>query len=432
MPTTMSAAANAGNTAESPNSQAGVRHRESAQFSPGLDGKTSWFEGQGLWQHIPEGDWHDWTWQLKHRITTTEQLERLMALTPAEQAGCAHANHKLALAITPYFFNLIDRFDPDCPIRKQVVPRADEMVVSAGEMLDSLGEDEHSPVSGLVHRYPDRVLFLVTDRCASYCRYCTRSRLVSNAQDYTFHPEFEQGLRYIEAHPEIRDVLLSGGDPLLLSDRKLEHLISRLRAIKHVEFIRIGSRIPVFLPQRITPELCEIFKKHGPIWMSIHVNHPREATAELRAACERLSFAGVPLGNQSVLLKGVNDDVDVMKALVHRLLQMRVRPYYLYQMDLITGGAHFKADVRKGIEIIRGLRGHTTGYAIPQFVIDAPGGGGKVPINPDYVESLTDEEVVMRNFEGHLFRYPLGTANGVVPEVDSLVGSEAETVFLDR
>lgn len=376
---------------------------------PYIEDRAAWFEGQGLWQHISESDWQDWTWQLKNRITTVEQLEQFMTLTEEEKAGCAHANHKLALAITPYFFNLIDRNDPDCPIRKQVIPRAGEMIVSEGEMLDSLGEDEHSPVSGLVHRYPDRVLFLVTDRCAAYCRYCTRSRLVSNAQDYNFHPEYEQGLRYIEAHPEIRDVLLSGGDPLLLSDKKLEHLLARLRAIKHVEFIRIGSRIPVFLPQRITPELCEIFKKYGPVWMSIHVNHPKEATAELRAACERLSFAGVPLGNQSVLLKGVNDDAEVMKALVHRLLRMRVRPYYLYQMDLITGGAHFKVDVRKGIEIIQALRGHTTGYAVPQYVIDAPGGGGKVPINPDYVEKITDEEVVFRNYEGHLFRYPLKT-----------------------
>jgi lysine 2,3-aminomutase len=337
-------------------------------------------------------------------------LERYMTLTPDEQAGCAHANQKLALAITPFFFNLIDRNDPECPIRKQVIPRGSEMVISEGEMLDSLGEDEHSPVSGLVHRYPDRVLFLVTDRCAAYCRYCTRSRLVSNAQDYNFHPEYEQGLRYIEAHPEIRDVLLSGGDPLLLSDRKLEHLLARLRAIKHVEFIRIGSRIPVFLPQRITPELCEIFKKYGPIWMSIHVNHPKEATGELRDACERLAFAGVPLGNQSVLLRGVNDDVEVMKALVHRLLRMRVRPYYLYQMDLITGGAHFKVDVRKGLEIIKGLRGHTTGYAVPQYVIDAPGGGGKVPINPDYVEEITEDEIVFRNYEGQVFRYPLKAA----------------------
>jgi lysine 2,3-aminomutase len=369
--------------------------------------RTVWFEGQGLWSHVPEADWRDWTWQLKNRLTTSAQLERHMVLTPEEKAGCAFANRKLALAITPYFFNLIDREDPDCPIRRQVVPRGEEMIVSEEERLDSLAEDEHSPVPGLVHRYPDRVLFLVTDRCAAYCRYCTRSRLVSNAQDYNFHPEFEQGLRYIEAHTEVRDVLLSGGDPLLLSDSKLNQLLGRLRAIPHVEFIRIGSRIPVFLPQRITPELCEIFRRHGPIWMSIHTNHPRECTAELKAACERLSFAGVPLGNQSVLLKGVNDDASVMGALVHRLLRMRVRPYYLYQMDLITGGSHFKVDVRKGIEIIRALRGNTTGYAVPQFTIDAPGGGGKVPINPEYVESITEDAIVFRNYEGKLYSYPL-------------------------
>ncbi len=382
---------------------------------PYSEDREAWFEGQGLWQQVPEAEWRDWTWQLKNRLTSVAQLEQFMTLTPDERAGCYFASHKLALAITPYFFNLIDRSDPDCPIRKQVIPRAGETQISAEEQLDSLGEDEHSPVPGLVHRYPDRVLFLVTDRCAAYCRYCTRSRLVSNAQEYNFHPEFEQGLRYIEAHPEVRDVLLSGGDPLLLSDKKLEHLLSRLRAIKHVEFIRIGSRIPVFLPQRITPELCEVLKRYGPIWMSIHVNHPREATAELRDACERLSYAGVPLGNQSVLLRGVNDDVDVMKALVHRLLRMRVRPYYLYQMDLITGGSHFKVDVRKGIEIIQALRGHTTGYAVPQYVIDAPGGGGKVPVNPEYVESINDEEVVFRNFEGRRFRYPLKSTPLVEP-----------------
>ena len=400
---------------------------------PYIEDRAAWFEGQGLWQHVPESDWQNWTWQLKNRITTIDHLEQLMRLTPEEKSGCAHANHKLALAITPYFFNLIDRDDPNCPIRKQVIPQAGEMVISEGEMLDSLGEDEHSPVSGLVHRYPDRVLFLVTDRCAAYCRYCTRSRLVSNAQDYNFHPEYEQGLRYIEAHSEIRDVLLSGGDPLLLSDKKLEHLLARLRAIKHVEFIRIGSRIPVFLPQRITPELCRIFKKYGPIWMSIHVNHPKEATAELRAACDRLSFAGVPLGNQSVLLKGVNDDADVMKALVHRLLRMRVRPYYLYQMDLITGGSHFKVDVRKGIEIIRALRGHTTGYAVPQYVIDAPGGGGKVPINPDYVEKVTDEEIVFRNYEGQVFRYPLKALprRAASPEEVALPDTAFESMAID-
>ena len=377
--------------------------------------RAHWFEGQGLWQHLPEADWRDWNWQLKNRITSAAQLEQFMTLTPEEKAGCLFADRKLALAITPYFFNLIDRNNPDCPIRRQVIPRGDEMVVSEEEMLDSLGEDAHSPVPGLVHRYPDRVLFLVTDRCAAYCRYCTRSRLVSNAQDYNFHPEHERALRYIEAHPEVRDVLISGGDPLLLSDRKLDHLLGRLRAIKHVEFIRIGSRIPVFLPQRITPELCELFKKHGPIWMSIHVNHPKECTRELKDACERLAFAGVPLGNQSVLLRGVNDDAGVMKALVHRLLRMRVRPYYLYQMDLITGGSHFKVDVRKGIEIIRALRGHTTGYAVPQYVIDAPGGGGKVPINPEYIERITDDEVVFKNYQGETFRYPLKTTPCMTP-----------------
>jgi lysine 2,3-aminomutase len=374
---------------------------------PYSEDRDTWFEGQGLWQHIPSSDWQNWIWQLKNRITSVEQLEQYMTLTADEKAGCLFASQKLSLAITPYFFNLIDRNDPDCPLRKQMIPRAGETQVSSDEMLDSLGEDEHSPVPGLVHRYPDRVLFLVTDRCAAYCRYCTRSRLVSNAQDYNFHPEYEQGLRYIESHPEVRDVLLSGGDPLLLSDKKLEHLLARLRAIKHVEFIRIGSRIPTFLPQRITPELCDLFKKYGAIWMSIHVNHPKECTQELKDACERLSYAGVPLGNQSVLLKGVNDDADVMKALVQRLLRMRVRPYYIYQMDLITGGSHFKVDVRKGIEIIRALRGHTTGYAVPQYVIDAPGGGGKVPINPEYMEEINDKEVVFRNFEGKQFRYPL-------------------------
>ncbi|MBE2215938.1 MAG: KamA family radical SAM protein [Opitutaceae bacterium] len=380
---------------------------------PYSEDREAWFSGQGLWQHVPADTWNDWGWQLKNRLTTIDQLEQFMTLTPEERRGCAFASHKLALAITPYFFNLIDRDDPDCPLRKQLIPREGEMFVAPEEMLDSLGEDAHSPVPGIVHRYPDRVLFLVTDRCAAYCRYCTRSRLVSNAQDYNFHPEYEQGLRYIEEHPEIRDVLLSGGDPLLLADRKLDHLLARLRAIKHVEFIRIGSRIPVFLPQRITPELCAVLKKHGPVWMSIHVNHPRECTQDLKDACERLAFAGVPLGNQSVLLRGVNDDVDVMRALVHRLLRMRVRPYYLYACDLITGSAHFRVNVRKGIEIIRGLRGHTTGYAIPQFVIDAPGGGGKVPVNPDYIEAFTDDEIVIRNYEGQQFRYPLRPGIGL-------------------
>jgi len=341
-----------------------------------------------------------------------EQLESHLELTKDERAGCLFAKDKLALAITPYFFNLIDRDDPDCPIRRQVIPRRGEMQTAPEELLDPVGEEDTKPVDGIVHRYPDRVLFLVTDRCASYCRYCTRSRLVSNAQDYNFHPEFESGLEYIRTHPEIRDVLLSGGDPLLLSDRKLDHLLGELRKIPHVEFIRIGSRIPVFLPQRITPELCAILKKHGPIWMSIHVNHPKECTHALREACEQLTYAGVPIGNQSVLLRKVNDDVEVMRSLIHRLLMMRVRPYYLYQCDLITGSAHLRADPRAGVEIIRSLRGHTTGYSIPQFVIDAPGGGGKIPINPDYVKEITEESIVMRNFSGDEYSYPLvPTAN---------------------
>lgn len=372
-----------------------------------IDNLENWFQGKGLWGDVSDEDWSSWVWQLKNRITTVEKLETYIELTPEERAGCEFANSKLSLAITPYFFNLIDRENPNCPIRLQVIPRGAEMHLAPEELLDPVGEEGSMVAPGLVHRYPDRVLFLITDRCASYCRYCTRSRLVSNAQDYNFHPELEAGLKYIEEHTEIRDVLLSGGDPLLLSDNKLDLLLGRLRNIKHVEFIRIGSRIPTFLPQRVTPELCEILKKHGPIWVSVHLNHPKECTHELREACERLVFSGSPLGNQSVLLKGVNDDVETMKSLVHRLLMMRVRPYYLYQCDLITGSAHFRVDVDKGIEIIEGLRGHTTGYAIPQYVIDAPGGGGKIPVNPQYVRAITPDEVILRNFKGNEYRYPL-------------------------
>ncbi len=386
--------------------------------------RRNWYRGQGLWRHVPAEDWKNWGWQLKNRITTEEEVERYFTLSPEEKKGCYFANKKLALAITPYFFNLIDFDDKDCPIRRQVIPRIEEMETSPEEMLDPCGEDDHMPVPGLVHRYPDRVLFLVTDRCAAYCRYCTRSRLVSNSQGYDFHPEFEQGIRYIESHPEIRDVLLSGGDPLLLADRKLDYLLGRLRAIDHLEFIRIGSRIPIFLPQRITPELCDIFRKHEPIWMSIHANHPKECTFEVKEACDRLSRAGVPLGNQSVLLRGVNDNVDTMKDLVHRLLQMRVRPYYLYQCDLITGSAHLRADVLKGLEIIENLRGHTSGYAIPQFVIDAPGGGGKVPINPEYVKEINDGEIVIRNYEGKTFHYSR-QVGGVKPGGTEQVPEEA-------
>lgn len=372
--------------------------------------------GRGPWTHVSDQDWNDWRWQLRNRITTLEQLEQLLpTLTAEERAGAILARSKLAMAITPHFFNLIDPDDERCPIRRQVIPRLEETDTAPWEMGDPCGEDEHSPVPGLVHRYPDRVLFLVTDRCAAYCRYCTRSRLVSNASGYDFHPEFDRQLAYIEAHPEIRDVLLSGGDPLLLGDEKLEDLLTRLRRIPHIEFLRIGTRIPVFLPQRVTPELCDMLRPFHPLFVSIHSNHPRELTTEVRGALGRLADAGIPLGNQSVLLKQVNDDPEVMKALVHKLLMCRVRPYYLYQCDLIAGSDHLRTSVRRGLEIMESLRGHTTGYAVPQYVIDAPGGGGKVPVNPDYVLNLDEERVVIRNFEGRTFEYPEDGAAAAVP-----------------
>ncbi len=375
--------------------------------------------GRGFWSDVSDADWNDHRWQLKHRITSLEQLRKFLpTLTPEEEAGTRLANTKLALAITPYYFNLIDPADENCPIRLQVIPRIEETRTAPWEMSDPCGEDEHSPVPGLVHRYPDRVLFLVTDRCASYCRYCTRSRLVSNATGYDFHPEYDKQLEYIRQHPEIRDVLLSGGDPLLLSDDKLESLLKQLRAIPHVEFLRIGSRIPIFLPQRITPELCAMLKKYHPLFLSIHTNHPRELTTEVRDALGRLADAGLPLGNQSVLLKHVNDDPVVLRALLQKLLMCRARPYYLYQCDLISGSAHLRTSVRRGLEIMDQLRGHTTGYAVPQYVIDAPGGGGKVPINPGYVLSHNNDRVVIRNFEGKVFEYP--EASDGLPMVKSI------------
>ena len=362
----------------------------------------------GYWasRNVSTDDWNNWTWQLRNRVTTLAQLEEHLVLAEAERAGVLLSGNKLALAVTPHFFNLIHPTDPDCPIRRQVIPRIEETWDHQEEMADPCGEDSHMPVPGLVHRYPDRVLFLVTDRCASYCRYCTRSRVVSGAGEQELHTEFEAAYRYLESHPEIRDVLLSGGDALHLSDNRLEAMLKRLRSIPHIEFIRIGSRIPIFLPQRITPELCRMLAKYHPLWMSVHVNHPRELTTEVKAALERLADHGVPLGNQSVLLRGVNDDPIVYKTLVQKLLRCRVRPYYLYQCDLIKGSSHLRTSVAKGIEIIEQLRGHTTGYAVPQFVIDAPGGGGKVPINPDYLIHRDDGVTLVRNYENKVFAYP--------------------------
>jgi lysine 2,3-aminomutase len=362
---------------------------------------------RSFWAQVSDADWNDYRWQLRNRITSLKQLELLMpTLTPEERAGTQLANSKLSLAITPHYFSLIDPSDEFCPIRRQVIPRLEETHVAQWEMSDPCGEDAHSPVPGLVHRYPDRVLFLVTDRCASYCRYCTRSRLVSNATGYDFQPQFDRQLEYIRKTPQIRDVLLSGGDPLLFNDEKLEYLLAQLRAIPHIEFLRIGTRIPIFLPQRITPALCAMLKQYHPLFISIHTNHPRELSVEVREALGRLADAGIPLGNQSVLLRHVNDSPTVMKALLHKLLMCRVKPYYLYQCDLIAGSAHLRTSVRRGLEIMNQMRGFTTGYAVPQYVIDAPGGGGKVPINPEYILSHNNDRVVIRNFEGKIFEYP--------------------------
>ncbi|KRP33943.1 MAG: lysine 2,3-aminomutase [Verrucomicrobia subdivision 6 bacterium BACL9 MAG-120924-bin69] len=358
------------------------------------------------WGSVPLSMWQDWSWQLRNRIQTLEQLEARLNLTPEERAGTILAGKKLALGITPHFFSLIDRNDPDCPIRRQVVPRIEESVTAPDEMLDPCGEDSHMPVPGLVHRYPDRVLLLVTDRCASYCRYCTRSRVVSGAGEQELTMDLEGAFAYLEKHPEVRDVLLSGGDPLLLSDAKLSAILTRLRQIPSIEFIRIGTRIPIFLPQRITPELVAILKRHHPLWLSVHSNHPRELTQEVRGALERLADAGIPLGNQSVLLKGVNDRSEVLKELFHKLLLCRVRPYYLYQCDLIAGSAHLRTTIREGQEIMEQLRGHTTGYAVPTYVVDGPGGGGKIPIGPSYIVGMADNRVILKNYKGDVYEYP--------------------------
>ncbi len=360
----------------------------------------------GYWPDEAMESWSDPRWQLRNRVDSLADLEARLNLTDEERAGVLLAGTKLAMAITPHFFNLIDRDDPDCPIRRQIIPRIEEGWSAPEELADPCGEDSHMPVPGLVHRYPDRVLFLVTDRCASYCRYCTRSRVVSGVGEKQLETQWEAAFRYLERTPQVRDVLLSGGDPLLFSDAKLDKILTRLRAIPHIQFVRIGSRIPVFLPQRITPELCEMLKKHHPLFISIHSNHPRELTSEVRDALGRLADAGIPLGNQSVLLRGVNDSVEVQKALVHKLLMCRVKPYYLYQCDLINGSSHLRTSVDEGIRIIDGLRGHTTGYAIPQYVIDGPGGGGKIPLNPEYVVDRQPGKVTLRNYEGGVFEYP--------------------------
>jgi lysine 2,3-aminomutase len=353
---------------------------------------------------VPDEQWNSWRWQLSHRINTPDEFDQVIPLTESERKALS-ASHLFRVDITPYFISLIDPQDPNDPIRMQVVPKESEMVPFTAMMEDSLAEDRHSPVPGLVHRYPDRVLMLVTTQCASYCRYCTRSRIVGDPSATFSRSEFEMQIDYLKRTPQVRDVLLSGGDPLVLAPKLLEELISRLREIPHIEIIRIGSRVPVFMPMRVTSDLTEMLEKYHPIWLNIHVNHPNEITAELAEACDRMTKAGIPLGNQSVLLAGVNDNVHLQRKLVQDLVRIRVRPYYLYQCDLVEGAGHFRTPVAKGIEIMEGLRGHTSGYAVPTYMIDAPGGGGKIPVAPNYLISMSDHKVVLRNFEGFITTY---------------------------
>jgi len=358
-----------------------------------------------LFPNVTDEEWNDWKWQVRNRIETLDELKKYVSLTAEEEEGVKQTLKTLRMAITPYYLSLINPDDPHDPIRRQCIPTGLETHQSGADLLDPLHEDEDSPTPGLTHRYPDRVLFLITDMCSMYCRHCTRRRFAGQTDNECSTDRIEKALEYIEKTECVRDVLLSGGDALMVSDKRLEYIISRLRQIPHVEIVRLGTRTPVVCPQRVTPELCAMLKKYHPIWINTHFNHPNEVTAESKRACEMLADAGIPLGNQSVLLRGVNDCVHVMKHLVHELVKIRVRPYYIYQCDLSMGLEHFRTPVSKGIEIIEGLRGHTSGYCVPTFVVDAPGGGGKTPVMPQYVISQAPGKVVLRNFEGVITTY---------------------------
>lgn len=362
---------------------------------------------------VADSDWNDWKWQVRNRIETLEELKKYIKLTAQEEEGISKSLQTLRMAITPYYLSLIDTNNPNCPIRKQAIPSAAETHVSPADLTDPLHEDEDSPVPGLTHRYPDRVLFLITDMCSMYCRHCTRRRFAGQKDAATPKDNIDKGIEYIAAHPEVRDVLLSGGDALLVSNNRLEEIIKRLREIPHVEIIRIGTRTPVVLPQRITDDLVNMLKKYHPIWLNTHFNHSNEITPESAEACAKMANAGIPLGNQSVLLRGVNDCPNIMKRLVHKLVMIRVRPYYIYQCDLSMGLEHFRTPVSKGLEIIESLRGHTSGFAVPTFVVDAPGGGGKTPVMPQYLISQMPGKVILRNFEGVIASYtePTGYVN---------------------
>lgn len=358
-----------------------------------------------LWADITDAQWQDWRWQVANRITTLEQLKQVITLTPEEEVGIYNCLKSLRMAITPYYATLIDSQDINCPIRKQAVPTSAELHQGKFDMVDPLHEDTDSPVPGLTHRYPDRVLFLLTDQCSMYCRHCTRRRLAGIQDQARSREDIDRCVQYIRENSEVRDVVLSGGDSLLISDSIIEYVLKELRKIKHIEIIRFGTRTPVVLPQRITPSLVEILKKYHPIYVNVHFNHPKEITPEAAEACARLADAGIPLGNQSVLLRGVNDCPETLKTLMQKLLKIRVRPYYIYQCDMSQGIEHFRTPVSAGIQAIEYLRGHTSGLAIPTYVIDAPGGGGKIPVMPQYVISQGPGRVVLRNYEGVITTY---------------------------
>lgn len=352
-------------------------------------------------------EWNDWRWQTRSRIRSLSELSRVFALSDDERAAVERHKGSLPVGITPYYASRMDVANTADPIRLTHIPVTGEYLRTPGEMDDPLGEDHDTAAPGVVHRYPDRVLFLTTGFCSTYCRYCTRSRMVGEAGgEYSFSiSQWQRAIEYIEAHTEVRDVLLSGGDPLTIHDEKLDWLLGRIRAIKHVEFVRLGSKVPVVLPMRVTRDLARMLRRHR-VWMSVHFTHPNELSDEVTEACDRLADAGIPLGSQTVLLRGVNDDVDTMKRLMHGLLMRRVKPYYLYQCDPISGSAHFRTPIAKGLEIVAALRGHTTGYAVPTYVVDAPGGGGKIPLIPDPVVGRDGDDLLLRNFEGAVWRYP--------------------------
>jgi len=379
----------------------GPLSRRLPRFNP----KTLAFRKR-FFPEVADREWNDWRWQSRHRVTRAGDLERFLVLSAPERDALSGSGSLLPTGVTPYYLSLLDVEDPRHPLRRTVVPVPDEFRRVPGEADDPLGEDRHMPVPGLVHRYPDRVLFLVLDFCSTYCRYCTRSRVVGHGEIAPNEKRLEEALAYIREHRQIRDVLLSGGDPLALSDDRLEWILARLREIPHVQFLRLGTKMPAVLPQRVTPELVRKLRRFHPLWMSLHFMHPEECTPESFRACARLADAGIPLGAQIVLARGVNDDVETMTRLVHNLLMMRVRPYYLYQCDPISGSAHFRTSVEKGLEIIAGLRGHTTGYAVPTYVVDAPGGGGKIPVPVTGVVGRDGDDLLLRNYEGRVFRYP--------------------------